>query len=298
MNSKKLNIVEKEDLNNDIKINDITYDDKLKKEKIFDIQKYKKIEKILKEKDKVMNVSEIINLKNNIESKKEIFVKIIMEELTRMNEVFKIIKKIKENSFSTNENKIKRKKRMLKKKRIFENKSLNKEKKINEVNINSLIDNKNNDKNISEQNYLFKNYNNLDGSILINQNNNFNLSMLNNIINLNQNKNINSMISSMQNNQDIRNQILNLNNNNLLINKDINTTINNNNIDSSLINPLYRINYPISNNNYNNYIFSYRNNNELIQNYPLNINSFDSSHNFPKQFGQFIYNINNNNNKN
>ena len=121
MNSKKLNIVEKEDLNNDIKINDITYDDKLKKEKIFDIQKYKKIEKILKEKDKVMNVSEIINLKNNIESKKEIFVKIIknninltnniniMEELTRMNEVFKIIKKIKENSFSTNENKIKKK---------------------------------------------------------------------------------------------------------------------------------------------------------------------------------------------
>ena len=185
---------------------------------------------------------------------------------------------------------------MLKKKRILDNKSLNKEKKKEQVNINSSIDKKDNTQKIPEQMSLFsKKYDNLDRSIQINQNNN--LSILNNIINLNPNNNISPIISSMQYNQNIRNPISNLNNNNLLINEDINSTINNNNIDSSLINPLYGINYQTSNTNYNNYLFSYRKNNELLQNYPLNINPFDSSQNFQNQFEQFIHNINNDTNK-
>ena len=80
-----------------------------------------------KEKDKAINISKIINLRNNIESKKEIFLKIIknnynfanniniMEELSKMNEVFKIIKKINENNYSMNENKKRTRKKRKKK---------------------------------------------------------------------------------------------------------------------------------------------------------------------------------------
>ena len=241
----------------------------LNKKKIFNIQKVKIGKTILDENNK-FDISFFQNFQYKKEAKKDIFEKIItknfdlpndiniMDEITKLNNIYQIINKVNNNINSINE-KLKKKiddNSILKKEKINKNELFNKEKIVKNNNIN------NNNLNIgpinNQENLFFpqNNFGNINNNLLVQ-------------------KNLNSFIQSCNNNTNF----INLLNCNMIPNENIFKCNNINNINSSM-NYFFGINYQLYNSNINNFVNTYNQqyyipmNNTLLENYSLHPNFF------------------------
>ena len=236
----------------------------LKENKIFNIQKMKKSNAIFDENIK-FDFSFIQNFSNKKETKKEIFEKIIknnldlpidiniMDDITKLNNIYQIINKVIDNINSNDKKKKNDVKSILKKKRINKTELLNEKKRNNIINKNDSIINQ-----INNQDNLFLTKNNLGN---INQ------------YGLYQN-NLNPFTQSCDNNTNY----INLLNCNMAQNENIFNNINNINLS---MNDYFGVNYQNYNSNINNLINIYNNqyyipmNNSLLESYQFNPNFFN-----------------------